>query len=280
LNRDLIESYINPLLPIPPEIHPGGKLNRPVKCILFDIYGTLFISDSGDIGVAKTKIKKQCKIQKLIEKCNLSIRPENLFQALYACIEEKHAKLRKKGIDFPEIEIDNIWMEVLKVANRPSIQQFSVEFEFIVNPVYPMPHLQEMLAAIKQRHIIMGIISNAQFFTPYLFDWFLGCDLKKLGFHPDLQFLSYELKHAKPSGLLFDMAIEKLRQIGIHAPSVLYVGNDMLNDIYPAASAGFQTALFAGDQRSLRLRKNDPRCSHLTPDLVITDLMQLLGHIK
>jgi hypothetical protein len=38
------------------------------------------------------------------------------------------------------------------------------------------------------------------------------------------------------------------------------------------------TALFAGDRRSLRLRKDDPSCRLLTPDLVITDLGQLIEH--
>jgi putative hydrolase of the HAD superfamily len=49
----------------------------------------------------------------------------------------------------------------------------------------------------------------------------------------------------------------------------------MLNDIYPAHRSGFQTALFAGDARSLRWRRDDPRCSGLTPDLVVTDLNQV-----
>jgi putative hydrolase of the HAD superfamily len=54
----------------------------------------------------------------------------------------------------------------------------------------------------------------------------------------------------------------------------------MLNDIYPARKAGFTTALFAGDKRSLRLRQDDPRCANISADLVITDLYQLLDHLK
>jgi putative hydrolase of the HAD superfamily len=53
----------------------------------------------------------------------------------------------------------------------------------------------------------------------------------------------------------------------------------MLNDIYPAKNAGFNTALFAGDARSLRLRKDIPECKTLSADLVITDLIQLLDYI-
>jgi putative hydrolase of the HAD superfamily len=75
------------------------------------------------------------------------------------------------------------------------------------------------------------------------------------------------------------MAAEKLYSKGIQPVAVLYVGNDMLNDIYPANAIGFQTALFAGDRRSLRLRKDDPRCAALSPDLVVTDLGQLEQYI-
>ena len=53
----------------------------------------------------------------------------------------------------------------------------------------------------------------------------------------------------------------------------------MLNDIYPARQLGFQTALFAGDARSLRLRPEDPRCSDLPVDIILTDLGQLIGYL-
>ena len=51
----------------------------------------------------------------------------------------------------------------------------------------------------------------------------------------------------------------------------------MRNDILPAACAGFKTALFAGDRRSLRLRASDARCAKLSPDLIVTDLRQLIA---
>ena len=66
------------------------------------------------------------------------------------------------------------------------------------------------------------------------------------------------------------------RMVSNTAGSTRGLGNDMLNDIYPARNVGFQTALFAGDKRSLRLRTEDPRCRDLTSDLVVTDLGQLI----
>lgn len=280
MNKELFKKYTRPLSPIPTNQHPAGRLNDAVQCILFDVYGTLFISDSGDSGIAGSKSEKYLEIQNLIDRYHLDTTSENLLQTLYDCIEQKHAALRREGIDYPEIEIDVIWKEILNTGDRSAARQFALEFELIVNPVYPMPHLKNLLGFLKRRQIPMGIISNAQFYTPYLFDWFLNTDLQELGFDSELIFLSYRLKHAKPSGMLFELAAEKLKHAGVPRSSVLYVGNDMRNDILPATKTGFQTALFAGDRRSLRLRENDPQCKDVSPDLVITDLLQLLDHIK
>jgi putative hydrolase of the HAD superfamily len=279
LNKKIIEKYIAPLSPIPTDVSPAGQLSHAVQCILFDVYGTLFISDSGDIGVTKSKAQQHTEIQTLLSKHRLNISAAHLFEELYQHIENAHDRLRQNGIDFPEVEIDKIWMEIFNTEDRQFIQQFAVEFEWIVNPVYPMPQLAEFLDALKQRRVPMGIISNAQFFTPYLFSWYMDCELKHLGFHPNLIFLSYRLKRAKPSLVLFELAVKRLEQMGISTPAVLYVGNDILNDIYPASTVGFQTALFAGDKRSLRLRENDPRCANLSSDIVITELIQLLDHL-
>ena len=143
-----------------------------------------------------------------------------------------------------------------------------------------MPNLEKTLSACKDLDVLLGIISNAQFYTPHLFKWFLDSSLEDRGFHPDLIFLSYKFGYAKPSIFMFNAAVEKLGKMGISAHSVLYIGNDMLNDIYPAKKVGFRTALFAGDARSLRLRENDPKCKDLSADIIITDLIQILDHIQ
>jgi putative hydrolase of the HAD superfamily len=95
-----------------------------------------------------------------------------------------------------------------------------------------------------------------------------------------LVFYSYRFEVAKPSPKLFMLAAEKLGAREILPTEVLYVGNDMLNDIYPAKTIGFQTALFAGDRRSLRLRAEDPRCRNLAADVVVTNLIQLTRHVQ
>jgi putative hydrolase of the HAD superfamily len=146
----------------------------------------------------------------------------------------------------------------------------------LANPAYPMPGVNDLLKAISAADISMGLISNAQFYTVFVLEGLLGRSLADCGFDRRLLFYSWMEGHAKPSRVMFERARSALREMAIPAASVLYVGNDMRNDIVPAASVGFNTALFAGDQRSLRLRESDADCRNLTPDIIVTDLRQLI----
>lgn len=278
LNENQIKKYIQPLLPEPTTVCKSGKIAGKIECILFDIYGTLFVSGSGDIGLSKKQARHSKALERLLQRFHIAKSPDLILNDLHHAIEQRHAELRNDGIDYPEVKIDAIWKRILIDKDMDTVQNFAVEFELIVNPVYPMPHIKEMLAKIGSQNIKMGIISNAQFYTPYLFKWLIGSSVHKLGFDPDLTLYSYTFSHAKPSEYLFRIAAERLEKINIPAYKTLFVGNDMLNDIYPAIKTGFKTALFAGDRRSLRMRQDDPRCKHLKADIIITDLIQLLEY--
>ena len=275
----LISEYRQPLSPLPTSMRPGGRLAEPIQCVLFDIYGTLFISGSGDISVAQKSSPAARSLQRLLQKFNIRKTPRDLKEGLFRAIEDEHRRLRNDGIDYPEIKIDQIWKQILESDDLDSVRRFAIEYELIVNPVFPMPNLDKTLSACKEQNLTMGLISNAQFFTPLLFEWFLHARPEDLGFHSALIFLSYQLGHAKPSPVPFEKAATVLNAMDLSTAASLYVGNDMLNDIYAAKQLGFQTALFAGDKRSLRLRTDDARCINLSADLVLTDLGQLIDHI-
>ncbi len=276
MKRRLIEKYLHPLTPIATAVKPGGAITEKVRCVLFDLYGTLFISGSGDTQPCLEPSSVSDRIACLLMRYGIRKKPKVLLEALDRAIRHRHRELRGQGVDFPEVKIDRIWKAILPEDNLDIVRRFAVEFELLVNPVYPMPNLAKMLDACRRRSIRMGVISNAQFYTPLLFEWFLDSDPVGLGMDPELVFYSYRFEIAKPSTRLFELAAEKLRAKGIAAGSALYLGNDMLKDVYPAKAVGFQTALFAGDQRSLRLRTDNRRCRNISADLVITDLDQLI----
>ncbi len=279
LSKEDISKYINPLFPLPTSLERMGKLEKKIRCILFDIYGTLFISGSGDIGVLKQEIHNMPLIKDLLIKYNISSDSQSIIEAFYHAIEIKHRELREKGVDYPEVQIDLIWMDILQFNDILRAREFAIEFEMVTNPVYPMPNLQKMLTFLKNKNIHMGIISNAQFYTPYLFEWFLDSSIDALEFNEKLSFFSYKEGFAKPSSHLFHLAAKALNEMGISFDNVLYIGNDMRSDVLPAKEMGFKTALFAGDTRSLRLRNDISKCREVSPDLIITDLYQLCDFV-
>ncbi|QJE94244.1 HAD family hydrolase [Luteolibacter luteus] len=214
-----------------------------IKAILFDIYGTLLGSTAGEI------------------------HPDPELRALIA---EAHAR---SPHPFPEVEIREI--HALRHPGLPveEIEALALRHERSVNPVEAMPGASETLHALKARGLPLGLVSNAQFYTLPELERCLG-PIDTLGIDPGLCFFSYEHLRAKPDPFLFELAKGRLLERGIHATETLYIGNDVRNDIDPAARTGFRTALFAGDARSLRLRGR--RLDNSGADHIITELRQLL----
>jgi len=277
---ELIASYSTSMAPIPTEVSPGGRLKPPIRAVLFDVYGTLFISQSGDISVARKNIETASRLDALIRAYHYPGSVAELIDAFFQTIADAHEAMRQGGVDHPEVRMDRIWQQVLGTPEMETARRFAIEFEMIVNPCYLMPHLVEVFSAFREEGIPMGIISNAQFFTPLLFQVLLGAQPEKLGFARNLVFYSYRHGVAKPSRRLYQLAAGELERMGLDAGAAVYVGNDILNDILPAAAEGFQTALFAGDRRSLRLRSEDARCAGVQPDLVITDWRQIINAVS
>lgn len=280
MNQDLqeiISVNSQPLEFIPAGVEPKLKFIPNIKAILFDIYGTLFVSGSGDIGVHSSMAKSEF-LKMAAESCGLDLQGKSneLLQSLHETIERSHGRSKELGIEFPEVNIVEIWKEVL--AGHPlsveQLQSFSVQYETRSNPVWPMPHLKETLISLNQR-FRLGLISNAQFFTLELFPALLQKTREQLGFQKSLEFFSFQSGSAKPGLELYQQAAKRLQEDEISPEQVLYVGNDMLNDIMPASKMGFQTVLFAGDQRSLRWRSGDIRVDGIEPEIIVTDLIQI-----
>jgi putative hydrolase of the HAD superfamily len=242
----------------------GGGPLEGIRGVLFDIYGTLFTSAAGDIGSYDSP---RGSLDKLALEIGGAFTGEELKDYFRSAVIQIHRDLYAQT-PYPEVRADEIWSAFLE---RPEVKtdidprELALRYELGVNPVYPMPGAGALLERLRKSGVILGIISNAQFFTPLLFDAFLGASPENLGFDSELLIYSYVLREAKPSPRLFMKALDRLGVLGIKPENCLYVGNDMLNDIFPAASLGFKTLLFAGDGRSLRLREGHPLAGNTRP---------------
>jgi putative hydrolase of the HAD superfamily len=257
-----------------------------IKAFIFDLYGTLFVSGAGEIGAAHEIGPNPAMIRD-----PAAVGPpagedpafRSMKRYFHDAVTAFHEKAKAAGNAFPEVRVEEIWAGY----NGPvpaawgqvlSSRERAVLYELAVNPVYPMPGAAETIDALKDRAVVLGIISNAQFFSPLLFNAFFGKSPLEMGFDPGLLVWSFEEREAKPSARLFEKARRRLNELGIKPDEAIYTGNDMKNDIVPAAAVGFRTALFAGDRRSLRLRDMDPAKagSGEIPPFVIRDLQSLL----
>lgn len=284
-----IAALSRPMDPLPASATPALKPLPGIKAVLLDVYGTMFISASGDIGAARNGNREDHLRDALAsagftcvdsEAGSLGIRLLDQF------IAASHSVRRREGIEHPEVELRDIWRQVVATLldsksvegphDEEAVNALAVDFECRANPVWPMPHLRETVDDLHASGRKLGVVSNAQFYTPLTLaafpqtGWSDGC------FDEKLCAWSYKLREAKPSGRLVGSVLQTLKaRDGIAPPQVLCIGNDMLNDILPAARLGCRTTLFAGDARSFRPREAELRGMNVRPDLVVTDLAQI-----
>ncbi|MGE9297017.1 MAG: HAD family hydrolase [Puniceicoccales bacterium] len=288
---DIIRNHSREMTPVDTGVAPKLKKLKGIRCVLFDIYGTLFQSGVGDISlVAQDKSKEREKlIRQSIEEVGFMLQDEKtpINELFLDTIKAEQDIKRDNGKPFPEVDIIGVWEDLLGQleaydlikgrTTRNNLMQLATLFESRVNPVYPMPGVLDVIEGCHDKGVSIGLVSNAQAFTPLLFDAFFEDGPHDLGIEEVLCIYSFEHGVAKPGQDIYRIAMERMQALdGINPGETLYIGNDVRNDIWPAQELGFKTALFAGDKRSLRLREDDDDCKDVKPDVVLTDLEQVV----
>lgn len=281
-----------PLEPVETQTRPMLKTLTDIRVIAYDFYGTLFISEAGDIGVDEGKMDPALMRDAFDSARITTLRADahsEAFTIYNRVVNEQVDRLKKEDNSYPEPNIQLVWQQVLLALSQRKLIKYetsrmkeiassmAVEFEARINPVWPMPDAFETLGWFRERGFLQGMISNSQFYTPLILEALSGKTLFDLGLSSSLLHWSFEEERKKPDITFYERFLEKVRKTepSVQPEQILYTGNDMLKDIWPAHTLGMKTALFAGDERSLKYRKEDERCKDLMPDLVITSLEQL-----
>ena len=298
---EIIYSLSEPVYPDRTEITSSVfKHRKKIKAVLFDLYGTLMVSSAGDISASREKADSDPGGDLFIKAlkyclpvsggtpggemipCGLENKKGLIKSLFYLEITRAREKMQKQGNPSPEVDIVEIWRSVLSQAgitakSRKDIEKTAAAYEAMANRTWPMPGMEKTLDRLTNAGAVTGIISNAQFYSPLLFCAYTGKTPEQIGFHKDFCLWSYQHGISKPDPYLFRKAVSALeKKRGISASDTLFVGNDMLNDIKPARETGMVTALFAGDSKSLRLRKDMEDVNNIKPDYILTSLNQVL----
>lgn len=288
---NLFDGVINnrqPLQPVPTDVVAELPRLKGIRAVIFDVYGTLVISASGDVGSADQS-EQASRIGEALAAIGISPPPAKIpsLKMLHDQIRSMNDARRDETCPHPEVDIVEAWRQVMSRSqldvcdDAKAMVRLASEYEGRANPTWPMPGAADLLRRLQAAEIEMGIVSNAQVFTPPLVEDLLdGQGLADAGFELDLCVFSNRFRQSKPGPRLFDVLRAALANRGVGPGEAVYVGNDMLNDIWAASQAGLRTAWFAGDARSCRRREDDPRCRSLRPDVVLTNLLQLLDCIE
>jgi FMN phosphatase YigB (HAD superfamily)/glycosyltransferase involved in cell wall biosynthesis len=236
----ILKSHLKPerfhfLMSMPP------PLTSPVnyRAVIFDIYGTLLLAPFGGI---KKDLLADPILKKTIEAAGF-IPPDFPSSDLHAAVIRYHAE---STMDFPEVDLRQLWKEILSLSSDQNIDKLVIALENVWHPSSLLTGAKQAVEKLARKSISLGLLSNAQSNT-----------LTSLGdiaglFASDLTILSYEHGIAKPSQKLFEMMRDRLLDQKISPGETLFIGNDPLHDILPAASVGFSTALFIGHPDSFR----------------------------
>ena len=262
---ELVRESLRPLPVAPTGLSPKLPRLNGIRAVVFDLYGTLLVSAAGG---------------EPAHEADTTGNPAGFEAAFWDSVRARQERKRDAGIVYPEVDVREVWAEVFgkfgePVAEAAELEERALRHECQVNPVWPMPNAEFILDALHVGGFLLGIISNAQFYTLPVMEGLFGKDLDGLGFHPRLRVFSFEVGEGKPSPRLFSRLSEEAATLGVAPEEILYIGNDFHKDILPAREAGFRTALFAGDSRSLRLGGVPKEEAVATADAVLTDLAQI-----
>jgi putative hydrolase of the HAD superfamily len=233
---------------------------RPnIRALVFDLYGTLLVAPAGGV---KPDPQADPLLTAILNRFGFSASASPSTD-LHAAMLRHHAAAK---VPHPEIDLRVLWWEILGASPDLDLEPLVLAIEETWHPSAPMPGAWEVIRQLAASRLPLGLLSNAQ-----------ANSLGSLGpiaplFAADLTVLSYQHGIAKPSPELFSLLVERLAARGIGPAETLFVGNDPLQDIVPASSAGFLTAQFVGHPESLRP-------GNANPDFIFSEWSRLLDLI-
>ncbi|NLD94620.1 MAG: HAD family hydrolase [Fibrobacter sp.] len=252
-----------------------------IRAVICDVYGTLI--NYWKPGFSSKNERSETILQSfriIIDKfgfreilgtLNCNDAPEKTLSDFYnGLIALNHEKLYKKGVMYPEVKIEDIWSIIYAILKRngynyteyctctendfPRYLAYTYNFYSLGRSLYP--GLSNSLETLKLSNINLGIVSNAQFYTPIDLTLMIRDqsnekydDYSEI-FEGDMTFYSYEYGVAKPDQLLFRKLFDVLYEYHILPEQTVFVGNDLATDIQAAAEVGMKTAFFCGDRKS------------------------------
>ena len=271
-------SYQRSLTPLKGECAFGAL--KGVRAAIFDVYGTLVnywrpgfetrAARDALLLEAFAGVASRFGMGEVLERMNPREPAAKTLNDFYNyLLAMNYQKAADRGAVLPEVRVEEVWSVIVMMLKRNGYDvsahlpdgaaeadfarylAFTYNFLSMGRELYP--GAADALKRLKENNIVLGILSDAQFYTPVDLTLLLRDqsggkvdDWNEL-FDTDLTFLSCEYGFVKPSETLFRRLFDALYEYQILPAQTVFVGNDLLIDINPAATLGMRTALFCGD---------------------------------
>ena len=285
-----------------PKARPHLQRLPGLRAVTWNVYGTLLAIAEGELCFEHpNKFIMDLALDKTIQEFKMwqamtrkPGQPAEYMHTIYRRVLDEFRLQPSAAERYPEIPADKVWEAIVKKLLQNeysfnasffgSLDDYSRKIAYFFHrslqgtACYPGAAAALEYVADQLGH--QGLIADGQCFTCVQLQRGLreqGCTRSLAELIPEsLRVLSWEVRAKKPSERLFRLGLARLAERGIKPSQVLHVGSHLRHDVAPARGLGMKTALFAGDKASLHAHSDQLKDPHLRPDVLITELNQIV----
>ncbi len=287
--------------PVPMKVTPFLAPLQDIKCVLWNVYGTLLEIDQGELRQDHSqKLRMQIALDKTIHEFNMwysmSRKPGQPWEYMLRQYMDILDKLKMTAVnkgEIPEVDSTKIWGKLIDrllqneykydVGQYGAIddlaQKVAYFFHANLQGVSSSPGALSTLRHLTASGIKQGLLADGQCFTIPQLVHALKTQGPLSGTEEVLNLsacvLSLTIGVRKPSASLYKAAKEAIKGLGLKPEQVLYVSHVLKDDLAITKPLGFKTALFAADKNTCRVTSQEMKDPKLKPDRLISELSQV-----
>ena len=285
-----------------PKAKPHLVVLPDVRVVVWSIYGTLLNLAGGELWFEHPqRFIMDLALDKTLQEFKMwgsmsrkPGQPAEYLGQIYRNVLSEHRLAPSGGEKYPEISAERIWEAIVKklfakdykldAGFYGSLNEFSRKVAYFFHASLQgtacYPGAAAALTGLRRGGIAQGLVADAQCFTLVQLQRSLAQEDATLRadqvLDASLCVLSHEHKAHKPAERLFRDLLAVLEQRDIAPSQILHVGSRISRDIAPARKLGMRTALFAGDKASLEATPEQLKDPASRPDVLLTQLDQIL----
>lgn len=287
-----------PPQPVPVKARPHLARLPDIRAVLWNVYGTLLAIPLGELVfehpqpfIMSNALDKT--IQEFKMWASMSRKPgqpSEYMLEVYKQILLEQKSVTVSGERYPEVPAEAVWEKILKRLLQKdykfdasffgALNEYSRKVAYFFHASLQgtacYPGAARAVQHVREAGLTQGLLGEGQCFTPVQLARGLAAQDEAVAPPTDVSALSHEVRGRKPSERLFRKALESLQAEGIGPSQVLHVGSRVQLDLVPARRLGMRTALFAGDKTSLQATPEQLKEPSSRPDVLLTELDQIV----